>query len=347
MKTVTANLVEFTFRYYWFMVDQTSLIDSATHWLENALAVVDGDVVLTSPYLSFDVCRKVAAVATNSSHSWRLVTALDPSAVANGYLTVEGLRVLLEAGVEVVQVDRLHAKCFIVGSRAMLGSANLTGAGLGSSANPNFELGVELDSRHLQHALEVIATWPSRSVDSNDLDQLIADSPRLTRTPERAQDVGLDSSSALHLAEALLADARDPGRSLWLKVEYGEPGLQGWKEQSWFASPKKGRPGIRPGDLVFICANDTHDCYAVVEVISAPEFQPDDYADWLTADRRDALDRWPWINRTMPRLVPDQLMQLKREELGVRAGGLQNGHVRLSFDQFTAGVRSLSRLASS
>lgn len=341
-----ATLGELTFRYYWVMVDQTSLIDSATHWLENALAEVDGDVVLTSPYLSFDVCRQVAAAATSSPHSWRLVTTLNPSAVANGYLTVEGLRVVLRAGVEIVHVNRLHAKCFIVGSRAMLGSANLTGAGLGSSANPNFELGVELDFKHLQHALEVIATWPSRRVDSDDLDQLIADAPRLTQSSERAQDAELDSSSALHLAEALLADARDPGRSLWLKVEYGEPSLHGWREQSLFASPKKGRPGFRPGDLVFICANDTHDCYAVVEVVSAPEFQPDDYADWLTADRRDALNRWPWVNRTMPRLVPDQLMQLKREELGVRAGGLQNGHVRLGFDQFTAGVRSLARLAS-
>lgn len=347
MDTVTAPPAEFAFRYHWVMVNQPPLIDSATHWLRNALAVVDGDVVLTSPYLSYDVCRQVSVAASGSSRSWRLVTTLDPSAVANGYLAVQGLRALLDAGVEVVHVDRLHAKCFIIGSRAMLGSANLTGAGLGSSANPNFELGVELAPAHLQRALEVIATWPSRDVNSADLDQLMEESRRLTRTSVRRQNEVLDPASALHLAEELLADARDPDRSLWLKLEYGEPGLHGWREQSWFASPKKGRPGFKPGDLVFICAKDTHDCYAVVEVTSAPEFQPDYYADWITADRKDAFDRWPWINRTAPRLVPEELMKLKLTELGVKGQGLQNGHVRLSFDQFTAGVRALARLASS
>lgn len=41
------------------------------------------------------------------------------------------------------------------------------------------------------------------------------------------------------------------------------------------------------------------------------------------------------ITRTAPRLVPDQLLQLKLTELGIRGRGLQNGHVRLRFDQFT------------
>jgi hypothetical protein len=39
-------------------------------------------------------------------------------------------------------------------------------------------------------------------------------------------------------------------------------------------------------------------------------------------------------------------MELKLDELGVRGQGLQNGHVRLKFDQFTAAVRGLARLAS-
>lgn len=91
-----------------------------------------------------------------------------------------------------------------------LSSANHTGAGLGNSARPKFELGVEFDSSRLQRAPEVIAAWPSRSVDSNYLDQLIADSACLTRATEQVQEVDLDSSSAFQLAEALLADARDP-----------------------------------------------------------------------------------------------------------------------------------------
>lgn len=60
--------------------------------------------------------------------------------------------------------------------------------------------------------------------------------------------------------------------------------------RSWFASPKKGRP-FRPGDLVFVCAKDTHVCYTVVEVTSEPEYQPDAYADQTAVNRAEAFDR--------------------------------------------------------
>ena len=45
----------------------------------------------------------------------------------------------------------------------MLGSANLTGAGLDSSVNANRELGVELDADQLEEARTMINAWPSRS----------------------------------------------------------------------------------------------------------------------------------------------------------------------------------------
>lgn len=327
------------------MTTKMRLIETALEWLSSVLCGVDGDVVLASPYLTFDVCKRIADAARSSSQSWLLVSTLDPSAVANGYLSVQGLGLMLDVGVEIRHVERLHAKCFIVGGRAMLGSANLTGAGLGSSANPNRELGVELDPAQAKAAKETITAWPARLVARRDLDELLSKSKDLTRTA-RAQHEKLDAGSALHLAEGLLEDARDVQRSLWLKLEYGEPALDGWRQESWFASPKKGRPGFCPGDLVFICAKDTHDCYAVVEVTSDPTFQPEDYIEWTSTADPGALDRWPWINRTMPRLVPSSLLALKLGELGASSGGLQNGHVRLKFDQFTAGVRALSRLAT-
>lgn len=328
------------------MFPQRPLLTSAAHWLRDALLQVDGDVVLTSPFLSYDVCRQVASAAEGSPRSWRLMTSLDPSAVANGYLSVQGMRALLQAEVEILHVDRLHAKCFVVGTRAMLGSANLTGAGLGSSASPNRELGVELDLEQVQEALESITAWPSRIVSSEDLAQLEKDAQGLTKTSSQSQAASADARSALQLAETLLADARDDGRTLWLKLEYGAPKRDGWREPSFFASPKKGRPGFRPGDLVFICAKESRDCYAVVEVTSEPEFQPEDYAVAVAVDRPGDLDRWPWVNRTAPRLVPDDLRELKLDELGVQGRALQNGHVRLRFDQFTSGVRALARLTS-
>lgn len=327
------------------MCSQTRILVTASEWLYAALSSPDGDVILTSPYLAFDVCKRVADAKKSPSQSWVLATALDPSAVANGYLSVVGLRLLLDAGVEVRHVERLHAKCFIVGTRAMLGSANLTGAGLGSSTSANRELGVELDPDQVEETRNVISAWPSRIVEKNDLNELVMQAKNLTRNAYAANRE-LNADSALHLAEELLTDARDPQRSLWLKLEHGEPALDEWRHDSWFASPKKGKPSFRPGDLVLICANDTKDCYAVVEVTREAESKPQDYIKWTAAYEPESLERWPWINRTKPRLVPSVLMELKLEELSASASALQNGHIRLKFDQFTAGVRALARLAT-
>lgn len=105
--------------------------------LKAAVSAVDGDVVLASPYLTFELCRQLAASSKRSGYSWQLLTCLDPSAVANGYLSLEGIKSLMESHVRVSHVERLHAKTFLVGTRGFIGSANLTGAGLGSSAAPN------------------------------------------------------------------------------------------------------------------------------------------------------------------------------------------------------------------
>lgn len=327
------------------MADSPGVVESARDWFFTALAGADGPVLLVSPYLAYDVCAQIAQAAKGSPHRFALVTTLDPSAVANGHLSVKGLERLLVAGVEIRQSERVHAKCFLLGSRALLGSANLTGAGLGSSATPNRELGVMLSPDDAQEARRAIEAWPARVVTGADLVALLAESERLTWQPA-AQSDNLDATTALRLAEHLLADARDPARRLWLKLEYGAPALDGWRKASWFASPKKGKPGFRAGDLVMVCAKDTHDCYAVVEVASNPEHQPADYVAWTAEHDALAADRWPWINRTVPRLVPDDLLELKLHELGVSGQGLQNGHVRLQLDQFSAGVRALARLAT-
>lgn len=313
---------------------------NAADWLYEAFERLDGDVVLASPYVSSDVCRRLVATAKRSGFRWHLFTCLDPTAVANGYLSVEGLLELVQSGVAVSHVDRLHAKTFVVGSRGFLGSANLTGSGLGSSKSANFELGVELGAAQVVAAKRTMEVWPKREVTASDLNTLVQQARQLTQ-PETPASGELDKNSALALVEQLLVDARDETRTLWLKSEYGEPALDQWRSEWYFGSPAKGRPSIKPRDLVFISA-DTRDCYAVVEVTSYPEFLPEDYR----AERGQEADRWPWVSRTTPRFVPDKLLKLKANELVRSTGGLQNGHMKLKFDQFTYGVRSLSRLVA-
>jgi hypothetical protein len=321
------------------MVNEGLVYTRAADWLYHAIGKVEGDVILASPYLSFEVCNRLAAAAGQSDSNWRLFTCLDPSAVANGYLSIEGLKLLTGGRVRVSHVDRLHAKTFIVGDRGFLGSANLTGAGLGSSNAANVELGVDLGSMQVEAVKHSISAWPSRDVVANDLEKLRAQARHLTNASTSASN-DLDNESALALVEQLLVDARDEKRTLWMKSEYGEPALDQWRREWWFGSPAKGRPSIKQGDLVLICAQQTHDCYAVVEVTSLPEFLPDDYRE----ARGDESNRWPWVNRTTPRFVPDRLLGLKARELVASTGGLQNGHIKLKFDEFTAGVRALARL---
>lgn len=328
------------------MLNEGLVFTNASDWLYEAVSSSNGDVLLASPYLSFDVCRKLAASAARNEASWRLFTCLDPTAVANGYLSVEGLKALMKSGVKVSHVDRLHAKTFVFGSRGFMGSANLTGAGLGSSAASNLEMGVDLTSSQVEAVRHNISAWPCRDATSADLQKLSLQARRLTKAPSPASGE-LDTDSALALVEQLLADARDETRKLWLKGEYGEPALEQWREDWFFGSPRmgngrgEGRPSIKPRDLVIICAQ-TRDCYAVVEVTSDPEKLPADYCEL----RGDEASRWPWVSRTKPRFVPDQVLELKAQELVASTGGLQNGHMKLEFDEFTAGVRALGRLVT-
>jgi hypothetical protein len=323
------------------MANEGLVYTRAAEWLYDAIDRVEGDVLLASPFLSFEVCHRLAVAANQSNFNWQLFTCLDASAVANGYLSIEGLKLLTAGRVRVSHVDRLHAKTFIVGNRGFLGSANLTGAGLGSSKAANIELGVDLGSVQVEAVRHSMSSWPSRNVVASELEELLAQARNLTKASTSAAD-DLSNESAFALVEQLLVDARDETRTLWMKSEYGEPALDRWRRAWWFGNPAKVRPKIKPGDLVFICAQQTHDCYAVVEVTSIPEFLPEDYR----AARGEESGRWPWVSRTVPRFVPDRLLGLKARELVASTGGLRNGYIRLEFDEFTAGVRALARLVT-
>lgn len=324
------------------VMNEGAVHTKAADWLYEAIERVDGDVLLASPYLSYDVCRRLAQVACRSDYKWQLFTCLDPSAVANGFLRTDGLKGLIDGGVNVRHVDRLHAKTFVVGDRGFLGSANLTGAGLGSSKSPNVELGVELGAAQVISVKATMERWPSREITAHDLKKLHVQAQQQPRTAIPSSD-DMDSVSALALVEQLLLDARDCERSLWLKSEYGAPALDKWRSEWFFGNPPQGngtgRPSIKPGDLVLIRAQ-TGDCYAVVEVTSKVEDLPEDYVE----DRGHEANRWPWVNRTKPRFVPHELLELKANELVRSTRGLQNGYIRLSFEQFTNAVRSLARL---
>lgn len=102
-----------------------------------------GAVFICAPFVKEDPLRRLLD-PLDSSVSIQLVTRWRPDEVAVG-VSDTGVLPLVEArGGTVHLCERLHAKLFRADGRAVVGSANLTGAGLGWSANPNLELLLEV-----------------------------------------------------------------------------------------------------------------------------------------------------------------------------------------------------------
>src|SRR5699024_979487 len=140
--------------------ETTVIVDHAEPELFEALESDSGQVTLASPYLSEPVALRLADLAERSRHELYLLTCLDPRAAANHYLSTAGLHRLLEAGVMIQDCPQLHAMAYVVGtSFAMIGSANLTGAGLGSAQVSNLELSVTLPRPEVPRVQGIMDQW--------------------------------------------------------------------------------------------------------------------------------------------------------------------------------------------
>jgi phosphatidylserine/phosphatidylglycerophosphate/cardiolipin synthase-like enzyme len=105
-----------------------------------------------------EVFRRLAAKGVEI----RLLHAGTPSSAA-----LRELKRALPTGLNIRRCPRLHAKAVVVDCRAMyLGSANLTGAGLGAKADGrrNFEMGLWTESQDLIDAVldQFNALWEGR-----------------------------------------------------------------------------------------------------------------------------------------------------------------------------------------
>ena len=101
-----------------------------------------------SKFVSFP---DLMAILINSGVSFRIIHSEAPSKPFRDRYERIDTKGGLSAGVEFLQCPRMHAKIFIVdGSSALVGSANLTGAGIGakSSRNRNFEVGFFLEGQN-------------------------------------------------------------------------------------------------------------------------------------------------------------------------------------------------------
>ena len=95
------------------------------------------DVSIIAPFIKVDALRSLLEVFPSGTHL-RCVTRWLPKEVAAGISDLEILDVLEKRGnFSLSLVDRLHAKLYIAGDRCLVGSANVTLAGLGEGGDSN------------------------------------------------------------------------------------------------------------------------------------------------------------------------------------------------------------------
>ncbi|MBS0024486.1 phospholipase D-like domain-containing protein [Microbacterium paraoxydans] len=320
----------------------TSLLTIAEPELMDALRAASDQVRLASPFISIRIAKQLASIARTSTATWSLITRLDAAAAAGGYLSTDGLRSLTDAGVVVRHARRLHAKAYLADETfGMMGSANLTGPGLGASADPNFELSLRLRPDDALAVWTQLDEWwnASAAVSREDIDDLDRRARELPRAIAVEFSPGPDefNEDISELAD-LVSDARE--RSLWVKAQYGQPKYNQWRSEFWFSSAAHRRPSFAPGDLVLIYAKEAHACYAIVEVVDEPRNDPQ-YIVERGGRPEEEANRWPWVNRTIPRLVPTRERLVRPVDLGFTGQGLQGGHKRIALPEFVAAVRAL------
>lgn len=105
-------------------------------------------LLIASPFIKTEEAERVAeslrAGPSGRATHLTVMTDLRPDSVLSGSLDIEALAVLAATGAEsrVLNVPRLHAKVYIADAdRAIVGSANLTGAGL----DGNLEYGLSIE----------------------------------------------------------------------------------------------------------------------------------------------------------------------------------------------------------
>lgn len=96
------------------------------------------EIILVSPFLSLGTLKDILDKAPNSKIT--LVTKDDAFDCASGYNDVNAWKEVWRLGGQVYFCEKLHAKYYRFDNDVFVGSANLTDAGVGTSATPNFEI---------------------------------------------------------------------------------------------------------------------------------------------------------------------------------------------------------------
>ena len=282
------------------------VLDISRYPLLEGIRQARSRVWLAAPYLSLEVANDLARASLASGAETRsLLTALNEQAVRGGFLSPRGLRVLSEAGFEIRSILNLHAKVVLAdGTWGIVGSGNLTTAGLSGTKRKNLELGVTLTKRQSVTAETIIENWwrKAKPVDEAQLAKFesIAASAR-----GRGSRKGY--GSFVYGDEPDPPPRRHRSTGLWMKMLYHHTRRDHrdwWRKVTWVSDgrppPSSERlingPRYEIGDLLLFylveVGGTVRCCPAVAEVKALPRHDP-----VFVRENGFAGDelRWPWV----------------------------------------------------
>ena len=301
-------------------------------------------VWLASPYISMMAAKRLVEATAAGVHERRLLTAINEASVRAGVLSAKALLELQANGFEVASIENLHAKLSLVDSWGMVGSGNLTAAGLGLESEGNLELGVGLDAAQCLGAAAIFARWWQRAdpVPAAELERLA--SLPVQRPPGRDVSRGpklpLDGAEDL---EAILAEdpATAASRRYWIKANYHRHDREDWWNRGWISDHR--RASYAPRDLIFLYlgARDGGParCAAVVRAMTTIRHDPDFV---LAEGDAEAIPKWPFVTETgrVAQVLP-ATEGIELEVMGKTSQSLENGYCGITREQFEAGARAL------
>lgn len=292
-------------------------------------------VWLACPFLSRPVAQELAE-ASPTGVDRRLLTALVAGSVQMGALNPEALEVLKNDGWEIRSVRNLHAKlCIVDGSWGLVGSGNLTNAGLGSTDKGNVELGVVLNPLQIEAASSIHEGWWREADEVTDED-LAPFATLSIRQPKKTVEMGV--GPALEIGdpgdlEAILG-AVDPSQRFWVKANYHRrrPDGREWWHRRWISDWRKA--SYRKGDLILLYLGAKFDgprrCPAIVRVTGEARHDP----EFVAENDPEAAERWPWVTDVECVFEVPIGRGVRLDHFDVTANGLQGGYKELGRPQF-------------
>lgn len=238
---------------------------------------VSNEIMIISPFIGFQTAKLISLIA-NTGIKVILITRFSRQDFYSGVSSIEGLKLIIESGGEILAVKKLHTKLYIFDKQSViLGSSNFTEGGLSTNIELNVYINNEPELVHaannyfnecyisiqkqnhitleiIENEINVISTFTDRNIKRKFLDNTVLGEE-------------LSSKKIFDDFEKALENSQiDEKSTVWLKFEgYSDsnrdspdneinPIIDNGSYKTFFSRKPT---GFKTGDVVFIARHTT------------------------------------------------------------------------------------------